>query len=288
MSIDRHILEGIEACRPGSDDVQSADLADVARAVECDPEIHTIYARAQRWDTAVTRAVHEVPLPAGLADRLLARLATGVAATSAVAASVAVPAVEADAVSLPGQAVSLPGQAVSLPWQAIETQAIETQPFLSRRNWLSIAGATAATVVVAVGLARYLRSGADTPVEMLADGWLAQLDANWRDMAEAPKQLAVPLSITAEASGWQRIDAVRGASPVAYRLTHAQAGTAQLFVVRLSRQGLPTSPPEQPQMATGGRSIGYWTSGDLVYVLVVDGNRDSYRSFVNVSRMPLA
>ncbi len=107
-------------------------------------------------------------------------------------------------------------------------------------------------------------------------------------MSEAPKQFVIPPSITAEASGWQRIDAARGISGVAYRLTHARAGTAQLFVVRLSRQGLPTSPPEQPQMATGGRSIGYWKSGDRVYVLVVDGNRDSYRSFVNVSRMPLA
>ncbi len=159
MSIDRHTLEGIEACRPGSDDLQSADLTDVAQSVESDPEIHAVYARAQRWDTAVSRAMHEVSLPEGLADRLLSRLAAGDAAAVAVAAGVEGPAVHADAVSLPRKSVA-------------------TQPFLTRRGLLSIAGATAATVVVAVGLAQYLRSGADTPVETLADGWLAQLSSS--------------------------------------------------------------------------------------------------------------
>jgi hypothetical protein len=61
-----------------------------------------------------------------------------------------------------------------------------------------------------------------------------------------------------------------------------------LFVVRLWRDGLPTSPPGRPQWSTGGRSIGYWRSGDLVYVLVVDGNENKYRAFVNSARPPVA
>ncbi|MEX2112099.1 MAG: hypothetical protein WD845_02885 [Pirellulales bacterium] len=268
MPIDRRTLEAIEACRPGSDDLLSTELADVALLVDGDPAVHAVYARAQRWDTAVSRAMQEVPVPPGLAERLLSRLAAGDAVAMAVAAS--------DATIDEATASALPRQ---LPWSKARW---------SRRGWLGMVAATAATVAVAVGLTQYLRSGADAPVETLADAWLAQLDTSWSNMADAPKRFLVPASITAEATGWQRIDPVGSVGGVAYRLQSAHAGTARLFVVRLAKKGLPSSPPVQPQWTTGGRSIGYWQSGDLVFVLVVDGNADRYREFANVSRMPLA
>ena len=74
MAIDRRIIEAIEACRPGSGDLRGADLADVARLVDADPEVRGLYDRVQHWDAAVTSAMQEVSVPAGLAERILARL----------------------------------------------------------------------------------------------------------------------------------------------------------------------------------------------------------------------
>jgi hypothetical protein len=97
----------------------------------------------------------------------------------------------------------------------------------------------------------------------------------------------VPGAITAKAIGWQRIGQIGHVRGIAYKLAHA-TGTARLFVVRLSKAGVPGSPPPAPQSTTGGKSIGYWHTGGLVYVLVVDGNVRNYRAFVSSAGMPLA
>jgi hypothetical protein len=74
---------------------------------------------------------------------------------------------------------------------------------------------------------------------------------------------------------------------VAYELTHGKAGKAMLYVARLSRPELQTSPPLSPQPGSVGQAIGYWRSGDIVYVLVApDGLR--YQAFVRSSSAPLA
>jgi hypothetical protein len=60
-----------------------------------------------------------------------------------------------------------------------------------------------------------------------------------------------------------------------------------LYVARLSRPELQTSPPLSPQPGSVGQAIGYWRSGDVVYVLVApDGLR--YQAFVRSSSAPLA
>jgi hypothetical protein len=268
MPIDRRTLEQIEACRPGSDDLQLPEVSDAGAGIDTDPSVHALYAKSQRYDTAVSRAMHEVAVPDGLADRLLARLATGRSAALAASAN-ALTTEDASEVAPPPCDASR-----AVGW--------------SRRRLLTLVSTIAATVVVGVSVARYLQSEPDTSVESLADMWLAELDANWVAMNQAPRNYVVPAAITAEATGWQRIPSVNRSLGVVYRLENPQAAIARLFVVRLAKAGLPSSPPVKPQWTTGGRSIGYWQTGELTFVLVVEGNEDDYRSFANVSRMPLA
>jgi hypothetical protein len=122
----------------------------------------------------------------------------------------------------------------------------------------------------------------------MADEWLAQLGPTWQVEGPAPGGFDVPLTVRAAPVGWQRIGQFGTVRGVAYQLVHPTAGTARLLVVRLAQSGLPGTPPSTPQSTTGGRSIGYWRSGDLVYVLVVEGNEQNYRQFVDSSRTPLA
>lgn len=280
MAIDRRTLEGIEACRPGSDDLQSPQLSDVAREVESNPEAQAAYRRVQAWDAAIAGALEQVPLPAGLAERILDQLKAGQPA----AAGKTISASMNSALAVPADGASAESDAspscVRSPW-------LQLRPG-SRRRWLAAASAVAATVLVAVLVARHLRSDVDTPVETMADVWLAGLGSQWHDMHEAPPDFEIPSAIMAEPAGWQRLARVAGGRGVAYQLVHRNAGTAKLFVVRLAVAGLPASPPATPQSSTGGKSIGYWRSGAHLYVLVVEGNERSYRAFVNSSRMPLA
>ena len=73
-----------------------------------------------------------------------------------------------------------------------------------------------------------------------------------------------------------------------YQLQDRAGATGHLFVVRLTRTGLPGAPPASPQSNTAGKAVGYWQSGDKVYVLVVPGDERNYRAFVSSSPVPLA
>ena len=72
---DERILEAIEACRPGSDDVADPALAYLAAAMAADPELENLYARLQQVDGMLTADFRRVPVPEGLDHRLLERLA---------------------------------------------------------------------------------------------------------------------------------------------------------------------------------------------------------------------
>jgi hypothetical protein len=153
---------------------------------------------------------------------------------------------------------------------------------------LGVASAAAATVAVFAFAYQFFQTSDDSPIDALADDWLAELDPKWNDGAQSPAGFALPAAITAEAAGWQRVGTIGGVQGVAYKLAHATAGSATLFVMRLTRHDAPSFPPADPQSTTGGRSIGYWHAGNLLYVLVVDGNQHKYRAFVNSARAPLA
>ncbi len=85
---------------------------------------------------------------------------------------------------------------------------------------------------------------------------------------------------------WQRIGGLTPSPVVAYELSNGKT-TAILYATRLSRAGLGTSPPAKAQFDTGGQAIGYWHSGGIVYVLVVN-DVNHYGSFVRPSHAPLA
>ena len=78
--MDKRIREGIEACRPGVDDLLDAELAslielaDAARAVGEDPNARLLRERVQKWDVAISASMEQVPLPTDLAQRILERL----------------------------------------------------------------------------------------------------------------------------------------------------------------------------------------------------------------------
>ena len=64
-------------------------------------------------------------------------------------------------------------------------------------------------------------------------------------------------------------------------------GRATLYVVRRTVPGLPSLPPSVPSHSTGGNSAAVWQQGDLLYVLVVQGDAATYSQYLDRSNGPL-
>jgi hypothetical protein len=268
--MDKPIREGIEACRPASDDLLSPDMIEAARAVQDDPQARLIYERAQQWDAAIGGSIEDVPVPPGLAERIEARLQSADAgrhadllAGSATAAN--------DVCESTGE-VELAPPTARAPW--------------SRRRWAGagLSAVAAAALVVAVG--SWLSQERDLPLDVLADQWAAQMGNDWQPLAAAPRDFSVPGAILVSPARWQWIDRYTTVPVVAYELAHANAGKAMLYVAKMTRGDVPGAPPRMP-FNTAGKAIAWWRSGSHVYVLVVENER-SYPAFVKTTAAPFA
>ncbi len=273
--MEKRLIEGIEACRPLSDDVHWAELSEVARGVQDDPQTRVVYQRIQQWDAAVSATMEQVPVPAGLGDRILERLGRG------------------QPLSQTQSAAGEQSGAMVLPWVEAQPDGASVEmarvaPRFSRRQSLgALVAALAAGLVFAAFLGKWLQPRSDSSIETLADGWQQALGPKWQDVQRAPRALAVPSAIIVPPTGWQAIGTYSSVRGVAYQLVDAKGNIATLYVVRLAQSGLPAAPPTAPQSTTGNKAIGYWQSGGVTYVLVVPNER-SYRTFVNASQRPLA
>jgi hypothetical protein len=159
--MDERTIEGIEACRPGSDDLFAPEMAEVRAAVERDSAAAKAYRRVQRWDGAAAALVDDVAVPAGLADRILASLdgASNSAASPAQHPAPAVP-------------------------------SIHFRPRPWRRRWMAWStAAIAASALAIIVVSDVWRPAREVPWEELADRWLESLDpapSAWRQ-ADRPR-----------------------------------------------------------------------------------------------------
>jgi len=76
----RSALERLDAVRPGSDDLSLPEMAGLGDALANDPALAAEHRRRQSWDRAVIASMHDVPVPAGAKERLLARLSAAAVA----------------------------------------------------------------------------------------------------------------------------------------------------------------------------------------------------------------
>jgi hypothetical protein len=276
--MDDRIREGIEACRPASDDLAAQDLADVARALAGDAQARAIFERSQRWDTAIGMAVEQVSVPAGLAERILSRLQAEAAGGSP---SGTAPLLE--------NAVAAARDAATQGSPVAEEAPAPARPRAnwSRRDWAGATASLVAAALVVVMVGYWLSGSSDISPDVLAEEWEEQLDARQWQTAAAPEGFAIPDSVVGKPARWQWIDRISKSPVVAYELVHAGGEKARLFVARVTRPGLSNQPPAKPQFSTGGRTVAHWQSGPNLCVLVA-ASEASYRRFVRPSSAPLA
>jgi hypothetical protein len=252
------LREQIDACRHGSRDLSLPALSELAEAVEGDAGVAKELACAQQFDRAMSAALHDVPIPAGLVDRLL---------TSRRRASL-----DAD---------------VSL---ATTTESVTLSPARARgwisRRWL-LAGSAGAVAIV-FGFALYQASRPQQVVEKaeLSDAvevWLAKMQSSWRPLSGGAYPNGFPLDVDVKGTPqrWQALpfdsaNSKSGWSATVAAVDLAPSGRpkAMLFVVRSSaRFSVPMMPAATaPLGVSGGLKAIAWQrpSSEFLYVLAVE------------------
>ena len=256
---EERLLDAIEACRPGSDDLADPHFADLARELAVDADLAGHFDRVQRVDAAVKAAFHDCPAPAGLQERLLARLEQEAGKPNANAAAVRVRAKR-----------------------------------LSRRRmaWVLATASVAAGVLVAVALG--LRGDRPEAPAKIAERSIAyfagEVGGGGQLVAKTSPPEGYPFSsdlLRTSQLRWREVTDFLGSYGVAYDLSAAGAGRATLYVVHRTDRGLSETPPDAPTWSTAGYSAAAWQSGGTLYVLVVEGDSRAYRGYLDLSRGPL-
>jgi hypothetical protein len=273
---DPRILEALEACRPGSDDLHDAAMEPLVRQMRLFPEFVDLYQRLQRTDHAVAEAFGRVPVPAGLADRVLARLNAADMPTASVEFA---PSARLSAADMPTASVGMaPSMAPSVPPRRNR----------ARRAWLVAAGAFAVAAAVLVAVFLNSPKSSRFSVEDVLDETIAFFNGDTRAGGtplgvEPLPPTSYPLSRALPTRScqvrWRWVDSLLDCRGVAYDMVGPGGVAATVYVIPLSLSGCGSSPPGVPMLATGRRSAAVWQEEDRLYVLVVEGESREYERF---------
>lgn len=213
-------------------------------------------------DARLTAAFHDVPVPEGLAGRLLDRLA-------------------ADCEN--GESDRPSTQCIFVP--------SETGVIRHKRRRL-LAGSSLLTLAVALLVAVWLGSHEESQLsqQIVLDEAIRSFDAGFKGpgqlLSEKSAPKAYPLShmvVRARGTRWQRVDDFLGRRGVAYELPGPSGTKAVLYVVEREVKGLDASPSLYP-FTTAGFAASTWQEGKLLYVLVVEGDMATYKGYLNLRR----
>ncbi len=267
---DERILEALEVCRPicrghtGGQDLSDPVLAELADLLSTNPELRKLYERLQAVDAKLAAAFQEVPVPEGLAQRIVQRLEANRA--EQVAAGDAQGSAEAPA-RLPAR------EAPARPRRG------------SRRRFLAVAGTFSTGAVLLVAALIYLGTRPphyDKPFVLREASKFFSNEPGQPGgnlLANAPKNYPISREVRRfPGTRWRKIKGFLGCGGVAYDLRGpGGARNATLYVVKLTVTGLKdTQAPDRPPRNTANLCTAAWQEGKLLYVLVVGGSRRDY------------
>lgn len=274
----------IDACRPGSDDLRLPELAGLAQAVETDSQVAEALAKAHARDIVLCDALQEVPIPSGLADRLLD------------AVKLSAPRSDVADAAVPAQVAAAEVGAISTSTEEAEPSvALPTRNQRSSRRWFAASiAAVAAAAVLAIAYGTWNRaqpqSFTKAQLARMAEGWYDQAlpAAGWAGSVSKKTLTAYPIdpAIRVPARNERTMHLQGAASGVAYDLTPSGKDRAILFVLRTPDRFDVAPIAYTTLRPTGGVAMAAWQKGELLYVLVVD-ERDRQRLEDFVRKQPL-
>ena len=246
------IRELIDACRPGHDDLTQGEFQELAARIQSDRELDETFERSQQLDGAIARAMVDVEVPAGLADRLLDVF--DVAETQEFGGG----------------------------------DHVETSVHTTRRRWLTapraaILGGVAAVIAI-LALVQFAAPDPVTQQQLAryASEWTIGGEAEsyeWRSVEQAlPKYPdGLPRRARLRPQGWR---AIEGSTAACYDLLPGDNGQAVYLVVWPNREGVGFSSSPTLVGETAGWCIAVWSKKGHLYALVIRGGERRFRRLV--------
>ncbi len=250
------VIEALEACRPGSDDAASPELQ-LDEILAADAGLRERFERLQRAESRLCEAFGDVPVPAGLEQRILARLA--------------------------GETKASPerkGPWLRRRWWLAASAAAAVAASLFAAFWIGLPSThprDEAGVLDAVLQRFALEVESDLPPGLLV--------AENEPPARFPMSRAVARVPDLR---WRVVRGLLGQRAVAYDFPDGGGRGATLYVLPAEDAEVArTRPPANPIQSTGGFCASVWKEGDRLYVLVVRGDARAYRRLIYAPSGPL-
>src|SRR5262245_65951838 len=167
----QRLREQIDSCRPGSDDLTLPELSELRQAAEHDRAVAQSRWHSHQFDKAVAAALQDVPVPAGLLDRVLASQTANLVERAA-------------AQQAPPAPLAVPVAAPSFFWS---------------RRWAIALGSSLAALLL-IGLATFALRSRQTPTISVAE--LSPYVYQWSLGASSPAtvvhwtRISVPTAFT--------------------------------------------------------------------------------------------
>jgi len=229
---DERVIEALEVCRPGDGDPSDPVLAD--------PDLVELRRRIQGTDDEIAAVMQDVPIPDGLAERLIERLG-----------------------------MRPQPRRVSRRWAIAGGSLLAVAAGLLIAAWIGINRETPYNESIVLAEAIELFNS-----EQEAKGLLLSENRPPASYPFSRDVLHVP------GTRWRKIEGFLGRSGIAYDLPGQGGSFARLYVVDRKLSCLSGVPPRNARRNTGGVLTSAWQDGDLLYVLVVRGGPRSYHGFL--------
>lgn len=267
-----NIMAAIDACRHDSGDRDLPEVASVLAGVPT--ERVADYGRLiERIDRAVVGAMQAVPVPNGLAERILA----GVQAHASRDEELFVRPTESDG-NLERPRLDQPNLDQASVDDFVAGKGSKAAGRRSSRR-LVVAGAAFAIAASLLGMLVWQRTR-----ERLEPGDLMARVKEFYRTDDHAAELNDPSSIELPVGpvvGWRQVTLL-SRSGAAFELAGRRGVKGTLYVVPLKSlwgpvfSGLPTSPLPQ---GTSRMTVAVWTNGTDVYVMIVEGDQRAFESF---------
>jgi hypothetical protein len=257
------MLDAIESCRPASDDLFTPELSDVAEHIAVDPGCDRYYERLQNLDLKISAAFHDVEIPPGLEQRVLAK------------------------VELARLEDALFGyEDETLATAASTLPCPRKEPRNTRRRFLLSSGVLAAAISIFFVIFWNLRPSTDwtrqTAEERAMQFFNAENVAPGQLLAKTPCPAEFPLSNQIRRfrdTSWRPVENFLGKTGIAFDLPSANGERATLYAIEQTIPDLGPMPLDNPSN-TGGCCVAAWQENGLTYILVVRGNQNTYQNYL--------
>ena len=276
--MDRKIIDALESCRPNHDDLNAHEMDEAARALQSDKKLQAFADAVRSVDEKITEEIHQVPVPEGLQQRLIAKLNSSV--SDPTSSEVLSADLSTDGLEQPGEASAAPES---------DKVSVATRPAKLDRRSLIVAGIGFAGVAASLMIAFMAISNVfqkQTPEQLAAWANDLSLEALKHESESWDSPPSKKLSVLDDRDfkvlpdGYKRLsksDVLR--FPGKRRF---------LFVKRVHASSRISTFPSKPVPLSNGWRYGTWRSKDHVFVVMVQGSDQDYFDLVNATSRPMA